>query len=97
MNPRLASLLAATLLALAVAVLPVPAGDLAAPSADPAAAPAVCQAAPDAAAPQPALGWQPETTAQPAAANCSQTCDQLCAPLQGRCKAGSCFCLRDPL
>jgi hypothetical protein len=104
MTPRFASLLAGLALALTSSVLPLPAADPSAPlvAAQVALAPiglAACPA-PDAAAlpafEPDALAWD-ILAPRPAATNCQQQCDQLCAPLQGRCKSGSCFCLRDPL
>lgn len=95
MTPRLASLLAGLVLALTTSILPLP-GDIAAPESL-----AVCQAdgsTASAAAPagqQEVPAWDP-TAPIAAAPSCNQECDAFCAPLQGRCKAGSCFCLRDP-
>ena len=85
MNPRIASVLAALVLALAVFVPALPSGGAT-------AAPVLCPAAQ-----APAAAWDPFAVTQAAASCKQQECDALCAPLQGRCKAGSCFCLRDPL
>ena len=98
MNRRLASVLATLALTLAVLVPALLDGG-------PAAAPALCPAAETGAATlaspalmtaAPAPAWEPFATTQAAACD-QRACDTLCAPLQGRCKAGSCFCLRDPL
>jgi hypothetical protein len=99
MNPRLASVLATLVLALAILIPTLSTGG-------PAAAPALCAATGTGAAPlalpaSPVVAtdsptWDPFDVTQAAACN-QRDCDALCAPLQGRCKAGSCFCLRDPL
>jgi len=100
MNRRLASVLAT--LALTLAIL-VPALLDGGPAAAPALCPSVEAGAATLASPAfltpaaPAPAEEPFAVIQAAASCKQQECDALCAPLQGRCKAGSCFCLRDPL
>jgi hypothetical protein len=99
MTPRLASLLA--VLALMTSILPLPTGAPAAPESlalyqtgqigqagDSVAAPSGRQEAPV---------WDPIAPFAAAPSCRPDECAAVCAPLQGRCRSGSCFCLRDPL
>ena len=86
MTRRLATLLTALLLALSLS----PAGAMESES------PAECPAAEAAA--EPALPAELGLEPQPQAPTCNANeCAAFCAPLIGKCRAGSCVCLRDPL